>query len=295
MKYYEYIREINSFKEVSHNNGSLLPYILWPLTDKCIYSCPFCFQSKTDIDYDVKKLDEYMRIFKDFGVQKVDVSGGEPLLYDMLSIVCNRLVADNINISITTTGNGKKEVVRWFNDNMHLYSRIIMSLNGGSEEVVDKITGVSGSFKLLMRAIDKIIGMYPDKLRINTVFTSHYKDRDRLNELVLLIKKINPAEWCCIQPYFESHTINSSEFGLKHSEFSMILDNVEDMIGSNSKIKVLRRANKDYKGYWVLYPNGYLKKHSLKDEDFYGFKFEEVSRKEIQKVMDGLDYIYPIY
>ena len=73
----------NSFIGYPDDSSELLQ-VMWHITSQCNLNCMFCFNDKT-----VRNVDLYNRfsfnsiasILKSIGVQKVDISGGEPLVF----------------------------------------------------------------------------------------------------------------------------------------------------------------------------------------------------------------------
>ena len=70
-------------------------------------SCPYCFATKL-VETELDKIDDSMEVFKKLGVQKIDIAGGDPLTYSHLDVICNALSKLGIQMTLTTSGVGKK-------------------------------------------------------------------------------------------------------------------------------------------------------------------------------------------
>ena len=58
--FYWYDNVSNSFFFKDEINSSYIPQIVWVITDKFNYKCPFCFQPKTGTEICLEQLDMYI-------------------------------------------------------------------------------------------------------------------------------------------------------------------------------------------------------------------------------------------
>src|SRR6185369_9224239 len=245
---------------------SILPQLVWVITDRCPNDCPFCFQPKTGIDFNVNNLPEAIHMFNKLGVQKIDISGGEPLSFSDISLICETLKSSGIHITLTTNGVGPEDKKQWLSENGKLFSRVMFSINGFDEASHDTLCTVPGTFAQTLNAIESLSSANYSKVRINTVITKILLPIKNQEKLLTVIKKLEPEEWCLIQPHpenkkstFEFHDITSSEF----AEVSYKLKARMQTMNT----KVLIRTIDNYRGYWVLYPNGIIRKHVDSPQD----------------------------
>ena len=130
-------------------------------------------------DLDIGKLDAYIQRFQKFHVQKIDISGGEPLQYLYLKKVCTGLYENNIYMTLTTRGVGSEDNLQWLLENGHMFSRIIISLDAGERELQQLLAG-SQEVERTMPLIEELSKRYPDILRINTVVTKYLLQKEHI-------------------------------------------------------------------------------------------------------------------
>lgn len=264
----------NSFV-LDKGTDSILPQLVWVITDNCPNDCPFCFQPKTGMDFRVYSLAETMLLFKKLGVQKIDISGGEPLGYPSFQLICNTLRSKNIHFTLTTNGIGKEVDKKWLVTNCDMFSRVMLSINGFNESSHDTLCTVPGTYKDTIQIIQSLKQVGYNRIRINTVLTKTLVPQHNLEDYINIIESVQPLELCLIQAHpenkkstFDLHNISSIEFESLSSEIRTRLKGT----------KVLIRTIENYRGYWVLYPNGIIRKHVDCPEDVveYHFKVENL-------------------
>ena len=96
---YLYNPVTNSFEGTTQNTVSL-GQVMWHITNKCSLNCSMCFTRKMRCDdKEVSRHDVpmYVSLLKKLGVQKIDLSGGEPLLYKHLPFLVRECAAQSIS------------------------------------------------------------------------------------------------------------------------------------------------------------------------------------------------------
>lgn len=222
--------------------------LMWHIIGKCNLFCDFCFSPKSKNEFDISKLELYMEIFKELGVKKIDISGGEPLLYNNLHKICISLKENDIPFTITTSGFVESDKLSWLLKNHNLFTRIILSINGPNASIHESINHGIGSFNQVCDLAYKLMKLNA-RLRINTVCTEKICSMESAKKFVELINGISPLEWCLIQDFNadERNTKNYDEFLRKISNQSL-----------SSNIKLITRSKKIYRDYCVLDENGFL-------------------------------------
>ena len=255
---YIYDPVTNSFEGTTQNTISL-GQVMWHITNKCSLNCLLCFTRKmrsddTELAYD--DIPMYVSILKKIGVQKIDLSGGEPLLYSQLPFLVRECTANSIAVTITTSGIGIQQNIDWLTENWRLFSRVIVSLDG--PEIIHNelrrsncaYAGAQNLFRLM-----NLKGC--ENLRINTVLTKKIISTSVCDNLNKIITAIKPLEWCIIEPF----PINKTEFYdalmIQREEYEAFYKRSVFLMEKRD-IKVIRRANDDYGAYWALYPDGFL-------------------------------------
>jgi hypothetical protein len=163
---------INNTFFFDQNIISHLPQIVWHITSKCLLNCKFCFDEKLSVDYEKGIQIFDVSILKKLGVQKIDISGGEPLLFEFLPEIVDKCKKLNISMTLTTSGYGSKANIDWLLKNWALFSRIIVSLDG-LESTHNYLRGNNLAFDAFNEIYNALLIKGCDILRINSVITSH--------------------------------------------------------------------------------------------------------------------------
>jgi molybdenum cofactor biosynthesis enzyme MoaA len=269
---YKYDSNNNKFDIIENQNVLTLPQIIWHIIDFCPLKCPYCFSTKDNPPIKICEINSYINIFKKLGVQKIDISGGEPLQYKYLSTIIDKLYDSSIYFTLTSSGCGLIENINYLINNASKFSRLIFSIDGPDPNTHDALRGKDGLFNSLLSIISVIKKEHRNKIRINTVITKLFLEQDYCTKMVETINGINPAEWCLIQPHPANKKNNYEEYSVSLLEFQGIIGIIKGM-NVSSQVKVLTRYADNYSNYWVLYPNRVIKKHTENALDKYEIPF----------------------
>ncbi len=141
--------------------------LLW----QCNLSCVFCRLPEPGVVMSRQTASALGRELAGQGLRKVHFSGGEVLLHPD----CFPIFADwaglGIQVNLTSNGllMGKEEVRRLEEAGVHSVS---LSIDSAERKVHDRLRGLKGSHKAVVRAAERIAARGRIKLRINTVVTS---------------------------------------------------------------------------------------------------------------------------
>lgn len=295
MEYIKYSPQNNSFLKINDKKENILPQIIWHITDKCELSCPYCFSTKTGKETSLKKIDEYIETFLLLGVEKVDIAGGEPLLYNGLELLCKKLKDAGIYFTITTSGIYLEKNRKWLINNFSYFTRIICSIDGCNPSHHDEIRGKKGVFESVKQLITDLKSKKCDNIRINTVITKQFIDTILCEKLVNTVSDLKPLEWCLIQPHPANKKEKFKEYEITNKEFQKIIKEIKKIIKEgNINIKVNIRHNDNYCGYWVLYPSGYLKKHTNTSNDVSEIELSKNKVSDIRCSVKNFKYWVPL-
>jgi MoaA/NifB/PqqE/SkfB family radical SAM enzyme len=257
----------NEFRATADELIPMLPQVMWHITDRCPLSCPYCFATKTGQDSAIERAHEVLDVLGLLGVQKIDIAGGEPLAFPYLSQLVEEAVQAGFALTITTSGAGLDENREWLVSNAKLFSRVIVSVDGSTKELHDELRGRVGTFEQVANLLFRIRQTNACPIRLNTVVVRSTLAAPKC--LAELVSNLQPAEWCLIQPHpankkqnFDSHSITLSQFESFVTQMRMILDQENLPVG-----RLISRTASDYSGYWVLYPDGMLRRHTDGPED----------------------------
>ena len=153
------------------------------ITDRCNYKCVYCRTGQHGAQYAELPAEDYLRfirIFLSLGIEKVRLTGGEPLLRrDLPQIVAaiHALRTRSGNppeIAVTTNGHLLDDLAQPLRSAG--LSRVTISMDAVDPVPFERITRVSGSFQAVVRGIQSAqrAGLHP--VKINCVLLRGFND-----------------------------------------------------------------------------------------------------------------------
>lgn len=273
----------NSFCGSSWYSDRLVQ-VMWHITNSCILNCKFCFSKflrKDSSELSVDLVNKNISLFKKLGVLKLDISGGEPLLVDLLPYIIEKCEEAGIALTITSSGSGTAENVKWIESNWQKFSRIILSLDG-PKEVHNTLRGSNLAYQNFYDLYYSLRDCGCDRIRINTVVTKPLvENSDTFLDLILAFA---PKEWCCIEPHPANKICTFDEVATSNLSFLQFVDKCENRF-INTKTDFVYRTIKDYSSYWTLYPNQLLCHLSELETFDYSVCFSEENLYGIEKAI----------
>jgi molybdenum cofactor biosynthesis enzyme MoaA len=209
------------------------------------------------------------------GVLKIDISGGEPLVYPWLRELCEAIQAAHIAQTLTTSGIGSPKNKEFIFKHFRHFARILLSIDAPTALEHDRFRGHE-SFDAALGLFNRLVGEAQDKVRINTVITKQFIEQQWFEQMERLT--LPAAEWCLIQPHpanekmtFRSHSVSDEEFEL------FIAD-----VRHRAKRAFLTRRAHQYASYWSLQPNGELRQHTSGPHDHMAINLDSEELAAIQ-------------
>lgn len=157
------------------------------ITKRCNFRCKFCYASSNmeranEAKISEEKLDELIYQIKINNLEKVTLTGGEPLMEHALFLrIIKKLRENNIVINLNTnisllTDKIAGEILKYIGKEYFIFT----SLLSPSEETCDEITGIQGSYKKIIAGIEcgKRHGL---KLSVNFTIS-----KDNIDDLMLI-------------------------------------------------------------------------------------------------------------
>ncbi|HEX4008259.1 MAG TPA: GTP 3',8-cyclase MoaA [Acidobacteriaceae bacterium] len=143
------------------------------ITDRCNYKCVYCRTGNDGAVYAELPIADYLRmarVFAGLGVEKIRLTGGEPLLRKgLLELVralseLRTVAGAPLDLAITTNGHLLEELAAPLRDAG--LSRITVSMDAVDAEKFARITRVPGSYERVLRGVRaaKAAGLAPVKV-----------------------------------------------------------------------------------------------------------------------------------
>jgi len=174
------------------------------LTDQCNLCCTHCwispgFSQNYQDSISLKALKKTILEAKSIGLQRVKLTGGEPLLYKELRGLIEFLTSEKLSIFVETNGIlFDKNMIEFFQSSK--VEQIAVSLDAASEGIHDEIRGLKGSFNRTLKGL-RLLSDYG--LNSQIIFTLQRKNRKEIPDLIRLSEKIgvgslkiNPLQPC---------------------------------------------------------------------------------------------------
>jgi GTP 3',8-cyclase len=153
------------------------------ITDRCNYRCVYCRTGNEGAQYADLKLEEYLRMVRvlvKLGVEKVRITGGEPLLRKGLVDFVRQLSmlrtteGKELDIAITTNGHLLEDMAQPLKDAG--LSRITVSMDAVDPEKFARITRVAGGFERVSAGIRAARRAGLDPVKINCVLLRGFNE-----------------------------------------------------------------------------------------------------------------------
>jgi len=134
------------------NGDGKLTYLSIALNGACNIDCSFCYvDGSRPGQWDPNDLERVLEEARELGMEKIQLSGGEPTLYKHLLRIVEYLHNSGVETLLVTNGTTMTpDMARRLHDNRVI---IGISLESIVEEVDDNLTGAPGAFQKKMEAI----------------------------------------------------------------------------------------------------------------------------------------------
>jgi cyclic pyranopterin phosphate synthase len=154
------------------------------ITDRCNYRCVYCRSGEEDVPFSELPIRDYIRmvrVFVSLGIEKVRITGGEPLLRKELLPMVEELSAMRtersdklLDVAITTNGHLLAKLAEPLKQAG--LSRVTVSMDAVDREKFARITRVSNAYDAVVAGIRaaKRAGLEP--VKINAVMMRGFND-----------------------------------------------------------------------------------------------------------------------
>jgi GTP 3',8-cyclase len=154
------------------------------ITDRCNYKCVYCRTGTDGAQFAELAMQDYLRmirVFVSLGIQKVRLTGGEPLLRkDIISLVAQLAelrtnpAGNPLDIAITTNGHLLAEMAAPLA--RAGLSRITVSMDAVDPEIFARVTRVPGSFEKVLAGVRAAQRAGLGPVKVNCVLLRGFND-----------------------------------------------------------------------------------------------------------------------
>lgn len=170
-------------RRLTDSHGRVIHDLRVSITDRCNYKCVYCRTGEFGAQYPELAIDEYFRLIKLFvnlGIEKVRLTGGEPLLRNGLIDLIQKLSGlrtlkgEPLDLALTTNGHLLEKLAKPLK--AAGLNRITVSMDAVDAPTFERITRVPGSFKKVLAGVRaaREAGLTP--LKINCVLLRGFND-----------------------------------------------------------------------------------------------------------------------
>ncbi len=173
-----------AFSPLTDSHGRAITDLRISITDRCNYRCVYCRTGNEGAQYSELPITDYVRlarIFVDLGIEKVRLTGGEPLLRKglielirELAKLRTRLSGDPLDLAVTTNGHLLEDQASRLKGAG--LSRITVSMDAIDAETFACITRVPGSFEKVQRGIQAAQKAGLGPVKVNCVVLRGFND-----------------------------------------------------------------------------------------------------------------------
>jgi cyclic pyranopterin phosphate synthase len=165
------------------SHGRAITDLRVSITDRCNYKCVYCRTGNDGPQYSELTLAEYLRLtrlFVSLGIQKIRLTGGEPLLRrDLVEMVAELATlrtpdGDALDIAITTNGHLLADLALPLQ--RAGLRRVTVSMDAVDAATFARITRVPGSFERVLAGVRAAQSAGLEPVKINAVLLRGFND-----------------------------------------------------------------------------------------------------------------------
>jgi GTP 3',8-cyclase len=179
------------------SHGRLITDLRVSITDRCNYKCVYCRTGQAGPQYAELSTEDYLHLIRNFvslGIEKVRLTGGEPLLRRDLSEMIRELATwrtpsgHPLDIAVTTNGHLLEDLAKPLKQAG--LSRITVSMDAVDSPTFERITRVPGSHQAVLRGIRAAQQAGFERIKINCVLLRGFND-DQIEAFAAFARREN--------------------------------------------------------------------------------------------------------
>ena len=170
-------------ERLQDSHGRVITDLRVSITDRCNYKCVYCRTGQAGAQYAELTTEEYLRLIRNFvslGIEKVRLTGGEPLLRRDLPHMVRELASwrtpfgQPLDIAITTNGHLLEDLAAPLK--VAGLSRVTVSMDAVEQSTFERITRIPGSYPAVVRGIRAAQETGFERIKINCVLLRGFND-----------------------------------------------------------------------------------------------------------------------
>ncbi len=173
----------SSANRLKDSHGRTITDLRVSITDRCNYKCVYCRTGQVGAQYAELTTEEYLRLIRNFvslGIEKVRLTGGEPLLRRDLPQMVKELASRRtpsgqpLDIAITTNGHLLEDLAAPLK--AAGLSRVTVSMDAVQQSTFERVTRIPGSYPAVIRGIRAAQEAGFERIKINCVLLRGFND-----------------------------------------------------------------------------------------------------------------------
>jgi len=165
------------------SHGRTITDLRVSITDRCNYKCVYCRTGNVGAQYAELSTADYLRLIRAFvslGIEKVRLTGGEPLLRRDLPEIVQELASwrtaegNKLDLAITTNGHLLESLARPLK--AAGLSRVTVSMDAVDEATFERVTRIPGSYANVIRGIRAAQSAGFSRVKVNCVLLRGFND-----------------------------------------------------------------------------------------------------------------------
>jgi radical S-adenosyl methionine domain-containing protein 2 len=249
----------------------------WHLTERCNYSCKFCFmQTIPGDEADLARGYEIIVGLKKAGMTKLNFVGGEPLLHPYLKEFASCAKENNFTVSMVTNG---YLLSRGLLDQLKPHMDWIgISIDSARDDVESMLGRGNGNHVRKAINVCRAIREIGIKLKVNTVVTKlNFKE-----DLRPLILELHPLRWKVFQMLgiLGQNQRHYAELATTREEFEIFKDLNREIVLDSGNGPVFEAEEDMVDSYLMLAPDGRVIQNTLRTYVYHNLESAIASRFE---------------
>ena len=171
--------------------------VSWLISDKCNYSCKFCFMPPKRKSVSFKQAINILENLVSSGVKKISFGGGEPLLLDYIGELI--IEAKRMGLITMLLTNGSLLSLDKINTLDGYLDWLSLPLEGPDEKTNILMTRPPGHFQRVLKIFEYCRDETKIRTKINTVVTK--RNIDSVTHIINIVVKFKVARWKLFQFY----------------------------------------------------------------------------------------------